>query len=215
MKQIKNIIFDLGGVIFNVDYNLTLKAFNEIGRNRPDEIHSLLKQSSLLDDFELGKISPQMFREEIRKKLKGDLTGAQIDMAWNAMLQDLPKERLLLIKKMSKKFRLFLLSNTNAIHLPAVWKIITDSFGITSFSGYFKKEYYSHLIGLRKPDVKVFELILKENKLEKTATLFVDDSPQHIKGAKKAGLHTLHITGEKTILDYFHNANNETLRIYK
>lgn len=204
-QKIKNIIFDLGGVIFNVDYNLTLEAFRQSGADNFDKIYSQLRQTSLFDDLETGKITPDIFRQILNKKLNLDLNSSQIDSSWNKMLLDLPIERLKMLKKLSGKFRTFLLSNTNAIHLPEVKKIIFNSLHIDSLNDYFEKEYYSHLIGLRKPDIRVFELIINENDLEKEATLFVDDSPQHIEGAKKAGLHTLFITREIGILDFFKN----------
>lgn len=202
-NTIKNIIFDLGGVIFDVDYNLTLQKFRGFGTENFDHIYTQLKQTSLFDGFEIGEISANDFYERLRNELNSNISDEKIKLAWNAMLLGLPKERLDLVEKLSKKYRVFLLSNTNEIHLPEVKKIIFDSLRINDFDSFFENTYYSHLIGKRKPNADIFEFVLRENNLKKEETIFADDTPQHIEGAKKINLPTIFITKKYGILEHF------------
>jgi len=193
-NKIKNIIFDLGGVIINIDYALLIGAFSEIGL--PDfEMHfSQLKQKDLFDLYEKGLISSQNFRDELKKHCKIGTTDTEIDTAWNAMLLDLPKERLELILNVKNKYRTFLLSNTNEIHERAFNKVLQTTCGYPTLAMFFDRIYLSHRVGLRKPDPKIFELVLRENKLNPSETLFIDDSPQHIESANLLGIQTIHVT---------------------
>lgn len=203
MQKIKNIIFDLGAVILNIDYELTINAFKKLGIENINEIYSKLKQNDLFDQFETGKIVAEEFRGQLIKHSKQLISAQQIDFAWNALLLDLPKERLELLAKLGKKYRLFLLSNTNEIHLKEFKGIIHREYGFADLSHLFEKEYYSHEIKYRKPHKEAFEYVLNENGLIPQETLFIDDSPQHIKGASKLGIHSLHLTSDITINQLF------------
>ncbi len=199
----KNIIFDLGGVILSIDYQLTVDAFRKIGISEFDILYSQLVQSNLFDDFETGKISPAQFRDQLRKKVNRSISDEEIDKAWNAMLLDLPKERMELLERLRKDHRIFLLSNTNAIHENAYTQLITKQYGMNVLESAFEKIYLSHHLGLRKPQKKIFELVLQENDLAANETLFIDDSPQHIKGSKAAGMNAILLEKNKSILDLF------------
>lgn len=189
MKQlegVKNIIFDLGGVILNIDYHLTVSEFEKLGVDNFDEIFSQFKQSTLSDDFETGKISEKEFFKGIEQISGKEIGLEQSKEAWNAMLLDLPKERIELLNSLSKKYRLFLFSNTNETHYNEfITKVEKD------FNFVFEKAYYSHQFGKRKPDVQSFLSITKENKLKPSETLFVDDSIQHIQSADAIGINTM------------------------
>lgn len=203
--NIKNIIFDLGGVLLNLDTKATIDAFKSLGITDFDHSYSQAAQKELFDDFETGKISSKIFREKINQHFKKSLTEQEIDKAWNAMLLDLPKERLELLDKLWGDNRLFLLSNTNDIHINAYSKYLQSEFGVPNLSHLFEKEYYSYKVGMRKPNADIFEHVLKENNLLAKETLFIDDSPQHVEGAAKAGIHAiwLDVKGGQTILDVF------------
>jgi putative hydrolase of the HAD superfamily len=190
---IKNIIFDLGGVILNINYQLTLNAFKKYGVKNIESLYTQAQQVGLFDKFDRGLISPQQFREGIRKRTRQNLTDNQIDEIWNAMLLDLPSQRLALLHQIKHYYRSFLLSNTNYIHIEEFSKIIYRSFGINDLSDYFEKIYLSHLIKLRKPDPEVFLLILKSNGLRVEETLFIDDSLQHVEGARSLGIQAYHL----------------------
>ena len=206
MQDIKNIIFDLGGVILNIRYQNALEAFQKLSTSQQTIAFTQQKQSRLLDEYETGRIADQAFREGLRQHSEREASDAEIDAAWNAMLLDIPAERITLLQALSQKYRLFLLSNTNAIHLVHFTRLVAEGFAIPSLDSLFEKTYYSHLIGQRKPDAPVFEHILKRHQLHRHETLFIDDSIQHIEGARQVGLQTLFLAPPLTINEVFKNA---------
>jgi epoxide hydrolase-like predicted phosphatase len=189
-NKIKNVIFDLGGVIINIDYSLLTGAFSEIGLPGFEKHFSQLKQKDLFDLYEKGLISSQNFRDELKKHCKIGTTDTEIDTAWNAMLLDLPKERLELILNVKNKYRTFLLSNTNEIHMLFIYDYLKKKFQIPDFNGHFEKVYLSYEVHMRKPDAEIFDLVIGQNGLLKEETLFIDDSVQHIESAKIVGIQT-------------------------
>lgn len=205
-KPIKNIIFDLGGVILNIDYLLTIDAFKRLGINQYDKLYTQAQQIDLFDNIEKGEITAQQFRNELKKLADKALTDQEINFAWNAMLLDLPKERLDLLSGLKDKYRTFLLSNTNEIHLEAYFAELKRVHGYKNLSPFFEDEFYSHEIGLRKPDQEIFRFVLEQKELMAEETLFIDDSIQHIEGAKKAGINAYHLTNGETILDFLTRA---------
>ena len=206
LSGIKNIIFDLGGVILNIRYQNALEAFQKLSTSQQTIAFTQQKQSRLFDEYETGRISDQAFREGLRQHYEIEASDAEIDAAWNAMLLDIPAERITLLQALSQKYRLFLLSNTNAIHLVHFTRLVAEGFAIPSLDSLFEKTYYSHLIGQRKPDAPVFEHILDRHQLNRHETLFIDDSIQHIEGARQVGLQTLFLAPPLTINEVFKNA---------
>lgn len=203
-NKYKNIIFDLGGVILNIDYNLTVKAFTQLNTPNFDSLFSKAKQTDLFDLFEKGQITPFEFRKRLRIQLNSELTDEAIDNCWNALLLDLPLERLQLLQKLAITHRTFLLSNTNEIHINRFNIYLKERFNVADLSNYFEKVYLSYEVGMRKPDVEIFHKVLNDNNLEPEETLFIDDSGQHIQTAKKIGIKTylLDVNAE-SILDLF------------
>jgi len=190
IQGIKHIIFDLGGVLLNIDYNLTEQAFIKLGITRFKEIYSQLTQSSLFDDLETGKISTEKFVSTLQQYSEINLTQEEIITAWNAMLIEMPIRRLQLLQQLRLHYDLILLSNTNEIHEAAFTKIIKETHG-QLLPAFFDKIYYSHRVGLRKPSTEIFERVLEENRFIAEHTLFIDDSPQHIEAAKTVGIKTI------------------------
>ncbi len=184
LNGVKNIIFDLGGVILNIDYGQTANAFKKIGVANFDKIYSQAKQGQVFDKLETGELTPDEFREYI-KEIVPSLQIRDINKAWNAMLLDLPVQRIDLLKKLKKKYRLFLLSNTNEIHIKCFRKIIESSYGENIFDAIFEHQYYSSDIGMRKPNADCFQYVLEKNSLKPSETIFIDDSIQHVEGARK------------------------------
>ena len=159
--ELKNIIFDLGGVIIDLDYQKTTQAFIDLGVTDFDAIYSKAKQSDIFDNFEKGIIDAKEFRAFIRSKINMHLEDSQIDKAWNAMLINFPASRVEWLKNVSKRYRIFLLSNTNQIHIVSFKGIADNLFGKDVFLLIFEKVYLSSEIGMRKPDANIFE---KEDK---------------------------------------------------
>jgi len=200
----KNIIFDFGGVIINIDYNLTAKAFQNLGLENFDELFSKARQSDLFDLYEKGAITSADFRSRLKEEFHLMMEPATFDKAWNAMLLDLPQKRLDLLARLKKTHRTFLLSNTNEIHIDTIYEMLKNEMNIPDLAACFEKIYLSYKIKMRKPDAEIFELVLKENNLDPAETLFIDDSPQHIEAAKKLGIQTYWLdVNTESILDLF------------
>ena len=203
LPQVKNIIFDLGGVLLNLDFGLTEKAFLDLGLPDLNGIYSHARQTGLFDEFEKGNISAPEFRSQMKSFIQRDVSDESIDRAWNAMLLDLPLERIEVLKRVKKTHRIFLLSNTNEIHYSYYSHHLKQAHGFPDLSHIFEREYLSYKVRMRKPDAEIFEKVLEENKLRKEETLFIDDTIRHIEGACRVGLHALHLEPGKTILDIF------------
>ncbi len=203
--MIKNIIFDLGGVVLNIDYNLTAQEFKKLGLQNFDSFYSQAKQSHVFDLFEKGLISAEKFREMFRTTTGIIFCDMELDRAWNAMLLDLPKERVDLLLKVKQNYNTYLLSNTNIIHYEAYTNQLQQSFGIPNLGVLFHKEFYSHEIHFRKPERECFQFVLDDQNIIAEETLFIDDSIQHIEGAKDLNINTFYMdkTQNRSILKLF------------
>jgi glucose-1-phosphatase len=204
MKNIKNIIFDYGNVIFALDFLKSQQAWKELGIDNAHEFYSHKLQDPTFTAFERGDITPEYFRERIRQITgNDDLTDKQIDNAWNSLLLGITDGNHELLLDLKKKYRTFLLSNINAIHYDYIMNYLKTEFDFEGNDHLFEKTYYSHLTGKRKPEMEIFELVLTENNLNPAETLFIDDSPQHIATAQKLGIQTYLMTAPDTIQKLF------------
>ena len=201
MKKYKAIIFDLGAVILNINYQNTIDEFTKLGVKNAATFYSKKVQTNLFNQIETGIISSNEFLKALQKETN-NANITQLEQAWNAMLLDLPEERLQLIKKLKSNHTIFLLSNTNAIHINAFKKQLGDKKWL-AFCNLFDKMYLSHELGLRKPDSEIFEYILTEQKLIAEEVFFIDDSPQHIASAKKLGIHCHHLLEKEDVITLF------------
>jgi putative hydrolase of the HAD superfamily len=205
VTPVKNIIFDLGGVLLNINYQLTRKAFEDLGVVDFDAYYTQHAANPLFENLEVGTIEPEGFYEALREATGLTLTNSQIETAWNAMLLDFPVERLHWLSQIKSKYNIYLFSNTNAIHYNAFINIYTQlapQLGLdTRFEHFFKTAYYSHKLGQRKPEVAAFEAVIQDAKLDPAQTLFIDDTISNIEGAQKAGLQTLFLSGGLSVLD--------------
>lgn len=192
MEKIKNIIFDYGNVIFEIDFKRAQNALFQLGITDIENFFAHKNHHKIFDDFETSHINAHTFRNEIRTAAHNlNLNDEEINQAWNSLLIGVPANNHQVLLEVSKKYRSFLLSNNNEIHYQWIVSYLEKEFGINNFEHWFEKAYFSHLMHLRKPHVNIFEQVLAENNLNPKETLFIDDSPQHIEGAKKAGLQTL------------------------
>lgn len=194
-QKIKNIIFDYGNVIFEIDFKKVQEALLQLGIANIEQFFAHKSHHNLFNDFETAAISPAEFRAGIRNAAgNNDLTDQEIDNAWNSLLIGVPPGIHDVLLKVKQKYRTFLLSNNNETHYNYIVDYLKKEFGMDDNSELFEKTYYSQQMFLRKPNVEIFEQVIKENGLIPEETLFIDDSPQHIEGAKLAGLHTLLMT---------------------
>ncbi|RZK43256.1 MAG: HAD family phosphatase [Pedobacter sp.] len=192
MQTIKNIIFDYGNVIFEIDFKRAQLALNQLGIDDIEGFFAHKAHNPLFDDFETSTISAIQFREGIRLASKNaNLKDKEIDDAWNSLLIGVSANNHDVLMEVKSKYRTFLLSNNNEIHYNWIINYLKSSFNIENYDSFFEKAYFSQLMKLRKPNVNIFEQVIKENNLNPEETLFIDDSPQHIEGAKRAGLQTL------------------------
>ena len=202
---VKNIIFDLGGVLINLNYQLTRKAFEDLGVEDFDAFYTQHAANPLFENLEVGAIEPEAFYEALRGATGLSLTNSQIETAWNAMLLDFPEERLHWLSQIKNKYNIYLFSNTNAIHYNAfinIYRQLAAQIDLDlRFEHLFKTAYYSHMLGQRKPEVAAFEAVIQDANLDPTQTLFIDDTLLNIEGAKKAGLQTVFLSGGLTVLD--------------
>jgi glucose-1-phosphatase len=205
---VKNLIFDLGGVIIDLDVAKTKEAFALMSGKSLPEVQELLAKSPVFLEYEKGLLNDQDFRIAVRNLLQANVSDGEIDVAWNAMLGAIPFRRIELLKRLRNDYRLFLLSNTNNIHLICFNEIVKSTCGSLSLSPYFDNAYYSHLVKMRKPDVEIYNLVLDENNLLAHETLFLDDNVSNLEGASQAGIQTFHVSDPDMLFSLFHEFQN-------
>jgi putative hydrolase of the HAD superfamily len=201
--EIRNIIFDWGGVITNLHFEKTKKAFIDLGLAIWDESVPHDPHDDLFIPFEIGKLSAEDFRNRVRGYCKHSLSDESIDYAWNAMLGDLPEERWKILAKAKEHYRTFLLSNTNAIHLPYYFGKIQELYGTDGYTHLFEKTYYSFELGLRKPNADIFKFVIKDAGIIPEETVFIDDFIENIDTARLLGFHTVHLKAPLELRDVF------------
>ena len=189
--KITAIIFDLGGVLLNLDFNKTFDLFEKMGiPDFPGYFHQS-HSNPLFAQLEKGEIKPAAFYNAFREATDITTTNADIETAWNAMLLDFRLESIKYLQSLQGQYRLFLLSNTNQIHLEAFRMTYHQTFGNHGFDDHFEKAWYSHELGHRKPHPSCYAHVLKLGGLHAAETLFIDDTLKNIEGAKAVGLQTL------------------------
>jgi len=193
MQNIKNLIFDLGGVIMNIDFKKTEEAFRLLGLENFSNHINQFHITDFFRQYEIGLISDDEFVEGISKLMDKPADADKIIAAWNALLLDFPPERIDLLKKLKTKYRTFLLSNTNSLHFKEFNQRLFNEQGVY-LEDIFEKTYYSHTANLRKPDAAIFQLVLNENDLNPTETLFIDDTALNFPEAEKLGIRVQHVT---------------------
>ena len=203
LDKTDSIIFDFGGVLINIDYNATVDAFKKLGLECFEEMYSKAAQSNLFDDFEVGQISQQRFINGLLSYLPSGTTPNQVVQAWNAMILDVPSKAIQLLDDLKTQGKtIYLLSNTNEIHIPLAY----SRWGKVSAQTpkeIFTKIYLSHEIMQRKPHTSTFEYVITDAKLDASRTLFIDDSIQHIEGARQAGLEVYHLDKQEDLYSLF------------
>ena len=190
LTNIKNIIFDLGNVLLNLDFNASIKAFQKLGLGKDILDGQLAYSDFVFYELEIGKVTPEVFRKKVREILNNEnATDLQIDDAWSAMILDIPAERVKILKELRKNYNVYLFSNTNQIHIERLLPAFKAQHGI-DFQPLFEKAYYSHEIHESKPNLSSFEKVIELSGVNPNETLFVDDLEKNIIGAQKTGLKT-------------------------
>ena len=190
-KNIKNIVFDLGGVLVDLDFKSAINGLQKAGFANVKEQLMAFDRDGIFQKFELGEISADEFRASIRENSNVSLTDEEVDSLWNLMLLEIPREKLELILDLRSKYMVYLLSNTNSIHWDYVCK---NAFNYRGFrvNDYFEKTFLSFEMHLAKPDKAIFEKMLEDANLLAEETLFIDDSEANCKAAAEVGIHAHH-----------------------
>lgn len=205
---IKNIIFDLGGVILDLSIPDTLKSFAALADTDINRIEQWYQTAEEFLAYEMGLMSDDDFRSFINRHFPTRRLNTEIDQSWNAMLLGLPKAKLDLVNALKSKYNVFLLSNTNAIHVKHINEVLLRAVpgALSSLDDYFHQAYYSHVMKKRKPNADIFEEVLDASNLNPRETLFLDDNHDNIAGAKKLGISTALVDTPDYILRYFNEA---------
>ncbi|OFY54067.1 MAG: hypothetical protein A2Y87_08395 [Bacteroidetes bacterium RBG_13_46_8] len=203
ISEVKNIIFDWGGVITDLNIDSVILAFKNLGFHHFDKAFAHDTDQSFFLGFETGKIKEPEFLKILRKYLDRDVTDRQILDAWNSILGDLPPERWTILNEVKKTYRTFLLSNTNSLHVSFYSQKLSAIYGRNGFDHLFEKIYYSHILGMRKPDRNIYEFVLQDSRLEPGETLFIDDNPENITTARELGMKAYHLAAPVTMTDIF------------
>ncbi len=192
--MLKNILFDFGAVLIPINEERTKESLDRLGAKL-----SLKDETMLFQKYECGKLSTQDFLAAIQPHFFRKVSHSDLKNSWNAMLDPLPEFLPFFLKKLTKKYQIFLLSNTNELHIKSI-KETAGPFLFSQFEKPFTQIHYSHQLGLRKPNANCFEKVLQQNNLEAAETLFIDDKEENIGAAKKLGFRTWHFNPKKDVI---------------
>lgn len=194
---IKNILFDFGGVICDLNMQLTYDRFKEMGMHHFNTAYSVSEQEDIFRTYERGELSSGEFRNILKKLFDQPVTDTQIDEAWNAMLLDIPLPRVRLLEKLRPQYRTFILSNSNEIHYHHYLQNFRLQTGYNNFEELVEKTYFSFKIHLQKPGKEIFDFVIRDSGILPEETLFIDDSTPNTETAKKMGFQVWRLKAEK------------------
>jgi putative hydrolase of the HAD superfamily len=196
LKGIKNIFFDLGGVLIDLNKEKCIEEFRKLGITDIEEQIGKSFKSGLFYKLEEGSITPEEFRDNIRMMTTGKVTDKAIDFAWNSFLQSIPEPKLTLLRNLKSHFRVFMVSNTNKIHFDYMIKHSFAADKGYNMSDYFEKCYLSFEMHVAKPDRAFFDYVISDSGILPANSLFMDDSIENINAAQKLGFQT-YLVSEK------------------
>lgn len=198
-SRIRNVIFDFGGILFEIDYHLPVQAFNDLGYTDFASAYTQAAQNEIFDQLETGKIANEAFLDYLHTFVP-NASRAEVEHAWNCILLRIWPHKVDFVKTVrAKGYRTFMLSNTNAIHVAEFERMIDETMGLASFYEAFEKIHYSNVIGIKKPYPSTYLALCEWHGLNPAETLFIDDSIQHVRGAAEAGLIAVHLEPGETV----------------
>jgi len=201
--NIRNIIFDFGGVILDIDPQQTINTLKNQGVKNVEVFSTPEFQEQVMNKFERGILTPELFREKVRFFLDSKMSDQHIDDAWNALLLDIPKERIAVLEQVKQNYNTFLLSNSNEIHYDVYVRDLQLRFGYREFDQLFHKAYFSFDLHLSKPNPEIFEFVMNQHKMVAEETLFIDDTLEHIEAALRLGIHCYQLVKPERVRDLF------------
>lgn len=203
LEKIDFLIFDLGNVIIDIDYDVSI---NELKKILPSEKHYLTSEffpSAFHKDYEKGLISNAEFRNAVRDLFEENWTDDQIDHVWNSLLIVIPEERLKLLAQLRKKYRTAILSNTNDIHIVKFNHMLKEVSVHSTIQDLCDQVFLSHEMGLAKPDLAIYKKVLESLNAQPEKTIFFDDLAANVEGAKQTGMDAFQITHPKALIEFF------------
>jgi|WetSurMetagenome_2_1015567.scaffolds.fasta_scaffold85032_1 glucose-1-phosphatase len=203
--RIRNLIFDFGGVIIDIDFQRTINAFIKLGAENFEENYSKANQSGIFDELDKGKVSQKEFVDSLKPLLPSTVGDEDIINAWNKIIIGVPEKRIRLLESLRKNYHTFLLSNTNIIHYNLYMPDIKRSYGYALMEDLFEGVYLSFRLGMRKPNREIFDFIFNSQNLEKQETLFIDDSIHIIDAARSYGIRSFWLKDGMDVCDLFEN----------
>jgi len=198
---IKAVVFDFGNVIINIDTERTFAAFAELTFKSAERVKKLFAEAAIFEKYETGFYSDDEFRDVVRQTLSYPLNDQEIDAAWNALLLDVPAKRLAYLENLRFRYPVYLLSNTNAIHIEKCQQYFRARYNIADFRTLFSKVFLSYELGLWKPDYRIFRKVLEETGFKPEEVLFLDDNADNIDAARDMGIRGIKINPPESFED--------------
>jgi glucose-1-phosphatase len=202
MQNIKNIIFDLGNVLFDLELPNIEHGFRQLFGADYAKAGAELKKNQIFELYETGGLSTEEFVDAIRMSVKPHLLPEQVIGVWNSIFRTMPTERFDMLLRLRQNYKVFLLSNINDLHANWIDDYMLREHGMDGFhSTYFDGVYYSHLIRLRKPNADAYEYVLADAEIKAEESVFIDDLQVNIAAAANVGIHTIWHNGDMDILE--------------
>ena len=202
-SSVSAIIFDLGNVLFDLDIPRTWRALERIMQVKFDHPFAYPPTREIMYAYERGTVDTGAFVGELQRLCPGDTPVESVVEAWNAMLLQLPPQRLPFLTALKKRMPLYLLSNINALHLEFFYRHMRDEHGVLNWdAAYFEQTFYSNYLGMRKPDTPIYEHVIDSIGLPAEQILFIDDNEHNIRGADQLGIQTIHLGVEEEVIHH-------------
>lgn len=203
-SKIRNIIFDLGGVLLNINPLLSLHELSEISGIGKEYLTKRFLTERIFEKFETGNLDATLFRSELCRILNRNVSDSEIDRVWNKLLLDFPLPRVELLQQLRKNYRIYLLSNTNSIHFLHYTQEFYQNYGLR-MTDLFDQVFLSYEIGIHKPDEGIYTYTLQNAAIIPSDTVFIDDSLANIEAADRLGISGIHIHNGQDVTHFFEN----------
>lgn len=197
------ILFDFGNVIIDIDFEILFEGFANASGKSVDAVKTRLSDHQVFRRYESGYFDNAEFFEVIRQTIGFPFNNGEIERIWNSMLLQIPPNRIELVRYLNTKFPVFLLSNTNPIHINWCNNYLEEKYAIASVNALFKKAYLSYELGMWKPDEVIYKHVLDDAGFEPEQVIFFDDNLDNVISAQNLGMQCVQITPEYGILDFF------------
>ncbi len=193
LQGVDAIIFDFGNVLLDLDYPKIIQEFKKVANKNQENIRKLVMDSKILNKFETGQIEAERFLAAVNQILATDLSEAEFERIWNSMLKSITNERMEKVLKIGERFDTYILSNSNITHELAFEAMVVDATGRDSIRDFVKEAYFSHEVGMRKPNQDFYEFVIEDISNYPSRMLFLDDRLDNIEAAREAGMKAVQI----------------------